>query len=221
MLRALLLTVVLAPICAAAQPSRAEEFSGLPPGARIVLMPADIELYEVSGGGVLEPRGDWTSAAARHVQNALAKSKLGALVSEIPGEPDDALVKILHLHRAVSQAVVIHHYGYLKLPTKAGKLDWSLGPDASLLRSRSGADYALFTWIRDSYASPARKAAMVVAALVGMGVSGGAQVGYTSLVDLHSGRLVWFNRVSRLRGDLREEASAQETLDALLAEFPG
>ena len=221
MLRALLLLALLAPLCAAAQPSIAEGFAGLPPGARIVLMPTDIELYEVSGGGVLEPRADWTSAAAQHIRDLLKKSKLGTQLSEMAEEPDDAVVNLLHLHRAVSSSVVIHHYGFLKLPTKEGKLDWSLGADAALLRSRSGADYALFVWMRDSYASPARKAAMVMAALVGMGVSGGAQVGYSSLVELATGRMLWFNRVSRLRGDLREQESAQETIDALLRDFPG
>src|SRR5204863_6851609 len=134
----------------------------------------------------------WTSFAAQHIRYLLKKSKLATQLTEMAEEPDDAVMTLLHLHRAVSSSVVIHHYGFLKLPTKKGKLDSSLGPETSLLRSRSGADYALFVWMRDSYASPARKAAMVVAALVGMGVSGGAQVGYSSLVELATGRMLWF-----------------------------
>jgi hypothetical protein len=219
--RALLLMLLLAPLCAAAQPSLAQGFSRVPPGARIVLMPVDVELYEVSGGGVLEPRADWTSAASERIRKALLGSKLGVEVRDLPGESDDFVARVALLHRAVSSAVVIHHYGSLKLPTKEGRLEWSLGPEeGALLAGRSGADYALFVWVRDSYASAARKAAMVAAALVGIAVGGGGQVAYTSLVDLRSGRLVWFNRVSRLSGDLREEESARETLDALLADFP-
>lgn len=41
-----------------------------------------------------------------------------------------------------------------------------------------------------------------------------------SLVDLDSGRVLWFNRVRRVSGDLRDQEAAQETLDALLAGFP-
>jgi hypothetical protein len=89
-----------------------------------------------------------------------------------------------------------------------------------VLGAHSGADYALFVWMRDSYASAARKATMVVAALFGLPVGGGGQTAYTSLVELRSGRLVWFNKVSRLSGDLREDDSARETLEALFAEFP-
>jgi hypothetical protein len=232
--RALLLPLLLFSVTAAAQSSVADGFAKLPSGARVVLMPVDVELYELSGGGVLEPRADWTSAATRHIRSSLLKSNLGVL--ELSGEPDEAVERIVRLHRAVSSAVVIHHQGSLKLPTKAGRLDWSLGPEAALLGSRSGAEYALFVWLRDSYASTERKAAMAVAALAGFGISGaaqlgyaalvgmglnsGAQVGYASLVDLSSGRIVWFNGVSRRSGDLREETAAQETLDALLADLP-
>ena len=218
MLRAVLWILLVLPAAAAAQPSLAEGFAGLAPGARIVLMPLDVELYEVSGGGVLAPRADWTRDAARLLEQGIRLRR--PEVSATAPVVDDALSSVLQLHRAVSSAVVIHHYGRLRLAAKDGRLDWSLGPDAALLQSRSGADYALFTWVRDSYATPARKAAIVLAALVGMGASGGAQVAYASLVDLHSGRLVWFNRVSRLRGDLRDAAGADETLDALLADFP-
>jgi hypothetical protein len=88
------------------------------------------------------------------------------------------------------------------------------------LRAKTSADYALFFWIRDSYASAERKAAMIAMALLGVGLTGGAQVGYASLVDLRDGRIVWFNALSRLSGDLREPGSAAETLDALLLAFP-
>ena len=88
------------------------------------------------------------------------------------------------------------------------------------LREKTGADYALFISIRDSYASAERKAAMVAMALLGVGLAGGSQVGYASLVDLRDGRLVWFNALRRGTGDLRESGSAEETLDALLQAFP-
>jgi hypothetical protein len=216
------LLVFFAPLYAAAQTSLAEGFSQLPAGARIVLMPADIELFEISSGGVVEPRADWTNAAAQHIRDGLRKAKLGAHMGELEDDADEAITAIMRLHRAVSEAVVVHHFGSLKLPSKEGRLDWSIGPDASLLRARTGADYALFTWIRDSYASNARKAAMLVGALLGVGIGGvGGQLAYMSLVDLNTGRMLWFNRVRRVTGDLRDEEAAQETLDALLAGFPG
>jgi hypothetical protein len=221
MLRVALFFVLLGPLGAGAQ-SLAPGFSKVPRGASIVLMPADIELFEISAGGVTEPRADWTETAERHVTQGLRtrKAKLGAQVKEFEQGNDQALAALLRLYRAVSEAVVVHHFGSLKLPTKEGRLDWSLGPDAAPLRERTGADYALFTWIRDAYASEGRKAAMLVGALFGLPLAGGVQLGYASLVDLRSGQVVWFNRLRRMSGDLRESEAAQETLDALLAGFP-
>jgi hypothetical protein len=207
---------------AAAQTNLAPGFTKIAPNSTIALMPADVELFEISAGGIGEPRADWTAAASRHIMADLRarKAKLGARATEITGDQDEAVEALNSLHGAVSRAIVVHHFGGLKLPTKDGKLDWTLGPDAAKLREKSGADYALFTWVRDSYASAERKAMMVVGALLGVGMTGGVQQAYASLVDLRSGQVVWFNRIVRGTGDLREAEPAAETLTALLAGFP-
>jgi hypothetical protein len=88
------------------------------------------------------------------------------------------------------------------------------------LKARTGADYALFTWVRDSYASGERKAAIVAMALLGAFTTGGEQLAYASLVDLETGRIVWFNDLQRMSGDLRDSAAAAETVEALLKGFP-
>ena len=207
---------------ALAQANLAPGFTRLPPDARIALMPADVELFEMGVGGLNEPKADWTEAATRHIMADLRarKLRLGERATEIAGEQDEAVEALNGLHGAVARAIVVHHFGPLKLPTKDGKLDWTLGPGAAKLREVSGADYALFTWVRDSYASADRKAMMVVGALFGVGMAGGVQQAYASLVDLRTGRIVWFNRIARGTGDLREPGPAAETLDALLAGFP-
>ncbi|MDP3172252.1 MAG: hypothetical protein Q8M91_18130, partial [Polaromonas sp.] len=61
---------------------------------------------------------------------------------------------------------------------------------------------------------------MIMMAVLGVGIPGGAQVGYASLVDLQTGRIVWFNDLRRAHGDLREPESAQETVETLLKGFP-
>jgi hypothetical protein len=108
----------------------------------------------------------------------------------------------------------------MELSTKGKALDWSLGDAVRPLKERTGADYALFTFVRDSYASGERKAAMVALALIGAVSLGGQQEGYASLVDLNTGRVVWFNQISRMSGDLREAQPAVETVETLLKDFP-
>jgi hypothetical protein len=192
-------------------------------GSKMVIVQTDMELYSQSAGGILEPRADWTEAAQKHFRAAVMGQKkvVGDSTIELQEKDLDELAQLNALHGAVADAVCVHHM--LKapqLPTKDGVLDWTLGESVQPLRERTGADYALFFWIRDSYASAERKVAMVAMALLGVGITGGAQVGYASLVDLRTGRIVWFNNLARGFGDLREAESAKETVDSLLKGFP-
>ena len=41
-----------------------------------------------------------------------------------------------------------------------------------------------------------------------------------ALVDLHTGRVVWFNDLQRMWGDLRQAQPAAETVDSLMKGFP-
>jgi hypothetical protein len=197
-------------------------FASLPKGASIVIMPTDIELFSISGGGVLEPKADWTEAASQYFKNALLEKNraLGLTSIELAEKDADELAEINSLHGAVARAIALHHFGSLNLPTKEGKLDWSLGEPVQSIKKKTGADYALFSWVRDSYASAERKAAMIALALFGVGVPGGAQIGYASLVDLNTGQVLWFNRLARPSGDLREAEKAAETVATLLDGFP-
>ncbi len=199
-------------------------FTARAASSRLVIVPTDMELFSLSAGGVPEPRADWTQQAQGNFKLALEanRSLLGAHVSKLQEKDLDDLAEVNSLHGAVAQAVFLHHMwvGAMRLPTKNDQLDWSLGEAVRPLKERTGADYALFTWVRDSYASAERKAAMVVMALFGVGLAGGTQIGYASLVDLNDGRVVWFNNLVRGFGDLREPQAAKETVEALLKGFP-
>lgn len=192
-------------------------------GSKLVIAPADMELFSISAGGVTEPKADWTESAQKHFKVAIEARRpyLGADTRLLDDAFIDEVAELNALQRAVAAAVFIHHSrSGLKLPTKNERLDWSLGDAVRPLQLKTGADYALFTWIRDSYASDERKLAIVALALMGSINFGGEQVGYASLVDLNTGRVVWFNDLRRMIGDLREQGAANETVEALLKGFP-
>lgn len=220
--RLLLLVLIFLTQVANASPAQSPGFKALPSGSKVVLMPMDVELFSISAGGVLEPQAEWTSQALGNLKGAFhtREHKNAIVFSELPDEPDDAIDSLNRLHGAVGSAINFHHFGPMNLPTKERRLEWTLGPDVATIRQKTGADYALFTFMRDSYASSERVAAMVVAAMFGVGLGGGVQVGYVSLVDLSSGEILWFNQLVRGTGDLRTASSAKESLDALLDNFP-
>lgn len=223
------LAIALALLAGAAQAAEpvsrqyAPGFSARPAASRLLVIPADMELFSISAGGVTEPRADWTEAAQKHFRAALlARPELGANRLDITEAQLDEFAEVLALHRAVAESIWVHHVkGGMQLPTKDGRLDWSLGSTVKPLRDKTGADYALFFWVRDTYASSERKLTMMAMALLGSVMMGGSQAAYASLVDLQTGRVVWFNDLDRMWGDLREAQPAAETVETLLKGFPG
>jgi hypothetical protein len=209
-------------------------FSTLPKGTKVVVMPLDIELYSISAGGVTEPKADWTETAHKNFRDALLARKgiQGVELLTLGDKDADDFADINALHGAVARAISLHHFGSpnFYLPSKQGKLDWSLGESVRAIKEKTGADYALFSWVRDSYASTERQITSALSSIATALLSGGrvmstggmsgVQLGYASLVDLNTGQVLWFNRIERNAGDLRDPAKAASTVDVLLEEFP-
>lgn len=201
-----------------------------PPGTvRVLLMPPDIELYEITASGLAQPRADWTAKAEDNVRAALER-RVTAHDAELVEyrSPETAValiqpehVQLVKLHQAVGRTILTHKYVQeLALPTKPGPLDWTLGQTAASLREAYDADYALFVNFRDSFTSAGRAAVIVVAAVLGYAAQGGHQEGFASLVHLRSGEIVWFNVFTSAGGDLRDPAMAAGATSQLLSELP-
>jgi len=192
---------------------------------KIVIMPLDVELSLLTTGGALEPNAEWTDNAKKHMDTALNKVMQEQNVEIIKYDPnaDGDEVKEMrqfrHLYRAVGQSVFIHQY-LQPLPSKEKKFSWTMGPAAKALKEKYDADYVLFVFVRDSYSSGGRQAMQFLLAFAGVGIAGGTQVGYSSLVDAETGELVWFNQLARGTGDLRTEKSAESTIKLLLDGMP-
>ena len=154
----------------------------------------------------------------------------------LPGVGEQELADLERLNAAVDQSIVEHKYLGNYLPTKRGRgLEWTLGADAVKLGQKTGYDYALFLHAEDQVASTGR-IALGVLGLAGCfigfcapNVGGANQLDYASLVDLHTGKVVWFNVVSAGSeipgikfGDLRTPAGAAQMVERLLGRMkPG
>ncbi len=221
------LVIALASSPVLAQPVNknvAPGFAGITANDTVVLMPVDVELFSLSAGGIAEPKADWTDAAFKHMNAAIAelKASWGVKSKLLTEQEADEFADQVALHAAVAQSIALHHSvgGVWALPTKQGQLLWSFDDAMKPIADKTGSRYALFVWMRDSYASAERKAAMVAFALLGVGITGGTQIGYASLVDLSDGRVVWYNRLQRQSGDLRDVDSARQSVKTLLAALP-
>ncbi|GMU42263.1 MAG: hypothetical protein DYH17_09690 [Xanthomonadales bacterium PRO6] len=223
----LILGALLLAACAQTRHHRADgvvEQAALGRGANVLLVEPDIELTELLGSGVQQPRADWTQTARGHVDDALRAALqqrgAGLTVYHAPQDPELAARQrqSILLHQAVGTSILLHRHLNVPLPHKGKAFDWGLGPGVRSLDR--DARYALFVFIRDSYASSGRKAMMAVGLLLGIGVSLGQQIGFASLVDLDDGRVVWFNLLNAQTGDLRDAEGATASVAKLLDGVP-
>lgn len=216
--------------CASSQIRTARDDSGNPlrVDGSVVLVEPDIELYEVLAGGGQEPRQAWTESARRLYPAAVRDilQRRGVAMGPdfaIPAADghDDRLRQLYLLNQAVSISILQYSNRSTNpnagLRNKRGRFDWTLGPGVSALREATGADYALFTYIRDSYTSGGRAAMRVIGfLLLGGDIGGGYQIGLASLVDLRTGQVVWHSLLVDQAGDLRDAPGARETAEDLL-----
>lgn len=194
----------------------------------VVLMPVDVTLGHLTTGGAFEPQAEWTELGIKHVKTAvsefLEKRNAGFVEYRTPTDDERRNLhdQIMKLHRVVGGSILLHQYqSPVQLPTKKGNFEWSMGPDVRDIAESDNADYALFVYVKDSYATEGRVAAILLAAvLFGAPVQGGQQLGFASLVELKTGDVVWFNALVRGEGDLREQAPATQSVELLLANFP-
>ena len=199
----------------------------------LVIVEPDIELMLVTAGGMAEPRREWSDAARKFypqsVRRLLAESQVTPKDDfDIPDDldPDTRLGQIVRLNEAVAYSIAEYTRAGSHLATKGRNLDWTLGPGVAELQKATGADYALFTYVRDSYSSGGRTALRILGILAGaamgtyMDIGGGAQLGVVTLVDLHTGQVVWFNLLARQSGDLRDAPGADATVRTLLKGLP-
>ena len=218
-------TLLLVGGCATTKPvNRIEKLASMGENPRILLMKPDVKLSVLTASGMIEPQAEWTDAARRNFADA-ADSFGKQRKVQVVRMSDDAVLgdeelAYQRLYEAVGATILLHHYGVSKLPTKAGALDWSMGSGMASIRDKYGADYALFSFYRDSTSSGGRVAMMVLFAAAGVAIPGGGQGGYASLVDLNTGDIVWFNMVAAGAGDLRTPEGAETAVKQLFSNLP-
>ncbi len=195
---------------------------------RLIVMRPDVSVGLMTTGGAIEPRAEWTAAARANIVRAIEVQQAGrggtvtiAATRDVAGSSPAAVADLDRLHAAVGTAIRIHQYGGAALPTKKDRFDWTLGDDAVRFGRATGYDYALFLHAEDSFASTGRVAVQALGLLgcaVGLCVvaQGGRQAAFASLVDLRTGRVVWFNTLASSVGDIRDPAGADTMIATLL-----
>lgn len=228
----ILLAALLAGLlgCTSTTVRRADDLqpdSAIARGKVVLLLPPEVQLTQLTASGMEAPRADWTDRASRLLEDSLRQvlDERSARLA-VYTEPTDLALRarfqqLRLLHDAVGASIA--SFGMLasaRLASKGKAFDWSLGPGVGELRRHFNADYALYTSVYDSYASGGRKGIMALGLLLGANVSLGQRYGYSSLVDLNSGKVLWTGFLLSSSGDLRQPEGALAATRQLLKGIP-
>jgi hypothetical protein len=195
-----------------------------PQNAKVLLAQPDIELKLLTASGLLEPRADWTASARANMQAAVEATLQGKAHKLTVLDPATAMEgregQVLRLNGAVGNSILAYGMYGPGLPSKTG-FDWTLGEGAQLLAAKYGTDYALFVYGRGSYSSGGRVAMMIGAAALGVSIPMGGQQAFASLVELKTGKVVWFNQaIASPAADMRSPEGAKVLTESLLTGLP-
>jgi hypothetical protein len=172
----------------------------------ILVVPAEVRVYQVSQEEVMRLNRDWSETGRRNLDCAIIQGfrnrhyRVKLLMAQ--GEIHREITEILPLFRAVNKSIQLHAYGPQIFPDKIAHFDYSLGSLKGILE-KLHCDAVVFARGYDQ-------------------VSGGPRKTYISLALADSsGTILWYCvKGSRGDHDLRDPESAANLVDGLLSDFP-
>lgn len=198
-------------------------------GTTILLIKPDAELSMLTASGVTEPKVEWSDNAEKYLAEALDKAVKARSYTthSVPIESyqEPRAVQLVKLNTVVTSSIAMQEWPMMRLPTKTA-FDWTLGEGTQVLIPQvtdgaSSPEYVIFLRATGSYSSGGRAALAVGAALLGAGVPLGGQFVQATLVDLKTGKVVWYEFDKVPTGeDIRTPEGATATVTRLFKKLP-
>lgn len=232
MIKRLFLLALLLGLAACAAPERALKSKGLGDGGqalpkKLLFIPPDVRVSEISAGGVVEEVPEWTRKANGYMHDGFAALSRDLRMTTVePPKLAKDQQDLLDQHIALYDVVAGNAFSMGRNPDAAWEhkrrdFDYTLGPGLAFMAEQSGADAAVFIVGADFNSTSGRKAAMVVGALLGIAIPGGISYLTAGVVDLKTGNLLWLNYELDQSSDMREAKDADQMLHKVFSSYPG
>ena len=218
--------------CAAGRTYTAmENGEAFPKLRKILLLPPEVRMQEVSAGGIAELVDEWSRKANDNLVLALKQQVSEKQIFDIVEMPSlsEAEHEIVEQHTAMYEVVAANVYQFGKLndeswSERAKDLNYTIGPGLQFLAQKTGADAALFLVGLDTVSSTGRRVLFVVTTIMfGLPIiPPGFSYVAAGLVDLQSGKLLWQSYDYGIGSlDLREPQDARSLTASVLETYPG
>lgn len=195
---------------------------------KVVLLPPQVFVFELSAGGVPTRMADWEATARNNLIAAATRQAHESGLFEVLPTPAlaaadlDTLDAHIGLYDRVAQSVFIYGRGeQAAWAHKKYEFDYTLGPGLAFLREQTGADAALIVLGSDFISSGGRKAAFIAGLALGIVMPLGQSFITAGVVDLVSGDVQWMSFDSSSSTDTRNPADIDSLMRALYQTWPG
>ena len=195
---------------------------------KVVLLPPQIFVFELSAGGVPTRMANWEATARDNLTAAATRTahefKLFELVPSPRLETQDLDLLEAHigLYDRVAQSVFVYGRGnHSAWAHKKNEFDYTVGPGLGFLRKQTGADAALIVLGSDYISTGGRKAAFIAGLALGIVMPLGQSFMTAGLVDLKTGDVQWMSFDSSSSLDSRNPADINDLMRTLYQTYPG
>jgi len=195
---------------------------------KVVLLPPQVFVYELSAGGVPTRMADWEATARDNLSAAAIRLSRETGLFELAPAPAldpllaDKLEAHIGLYERVAQSVFVYGRGDQDAwAHKKNEFDYTVGPGLAFLREQTGADAALIVLGSDYISSGGRRAAFVAGLLLGVVMPLGQSFITAGIVDLSTGDVLWMSFDSSASMDSRTPADVDGLMHDLYQTWPG
>jgi hypothetical protein len=194
---------------------------------RVLVLPVDFDVLEMSAGGMIEPVPDSTAEAEQALTDATIKVLKHTNKFQIIDLPamSDAEKETLKEHVALYKLTAFNASQMIRMGGPAWKakqknFDYSIGDGLKFLVERSGADAAVVVAGAQVNSSGGRIAMMILLAAAGVAIPIGGAQGTAGLIDLNTGNIKWLEERMGTKGNIREKAGAEQTMQMMVGNYP-
>jgi hypothetical protein len=194
---------------------------------KVLLLPVDFDVLEMSASGIVEPVPEATLQAEASLEKSARQILVGTKRFQIIDMPDmsDAEKELLKEHMALYKLTANNAAQMVRLGGPAWKakqknFDYSIGDGLKFLIERSGADTAVVVAGAKMSASGGRVAMFILLAAAGVAIPLGGAQATGGLIDLDTGRILWLEDSAAFKGDLNEKLNADNAMKVLLGQYP-